>query len=63
MTSLVSAGATVDDATSNELKSVEFAGFGDEGDNSKELTKQQRRMSAIRALNAKKQASRNKSKQ
>ena len=63
MTSLVSAGATVDDATSNELKSVEFAGFGDKGDNSKELTKQQRRMSAIRALNAKKQASRNKSKQ
>ena len=40
-----------------------IAGFGDEGDNSKELTKQQRRMSAIRALNAKKQASRNKSKQ
>ena len=63
MTSLVSTGARVDDATSNELKSVEFAGFGDKGDNSKELTKQQRRMSAIRALNAKKQASRNKSKQ
>ena len=63
MTSLVSTGARVDDATSNELKSVEFAGFGDKGDTSEELTKQQRRMSAIRALNAKKQASRNKSKQ
>eukprot|EP00943_MAST-04B_sp_MAST-4B-sp1_P008361 g8361.t1 len=54
MTQLVSAGVAVDNATSEQLKSVAFKGFGTDGET--QMSKKERRMSAIRALNAKKQA-------
>jgi len=56
MTQLVSAGVAVDDSTSKQLKSVAFEGFGANGE--KQMSKRERRMSAIRALNAKKEAAR-----
>ena len=56
MTQLVSAGAEIDEDVSRNLEEAEFNGFDKNSNVDEETRKKERRMSAIRALNAKRQA-------
>ena len=58
MTQLVSAGAEIDEDVSRNLEQAEFNGFDKNSNVDEETRKKERRMSAIRALNAKRQAKR-----
>ena len=58
MTQLVSAGAEIDEDVSRNLEEAEFNGFDKNSNVDEETRKKERRMSAIRALNAKRQAKR-----